>query len=383
MKLIFLLIIILLIILFIKLYKKENFTNTINLGLWCEYPEYKNMSVDNYFTTLLNFIKSKNINKIVFRVMNPCVFTMYDLTDGIFFKYMKQLPSNVKLWMLPYIANDGHWTSDWNLGCCSCKNGCCTTPEQLKELDCNCACDFKKVMYWISEANKQISIEGVVYEPEDSCLIGNTNTKLSTALQLLKQEQNNYSNLSNLKFGWTGAWTAVPNNGWDETFPQWYNLTRKTQNNILVDAYSGWSSTMLPPSPEFPNTIYGSCLNNTQYQKNSPQNVLENMLQIAPVKSSYNNNNYNAMFSVESGPENLKLQTKQSNCWYNAKTAKTITGLTYDNMYKKNPLGTINAFGAFNWTYEDFMEFIKLFSDKYSVNNFMIFQFNYIPNTWK
>lgn len=436
----FIILFILLIILFCLQYKTkitEKLSNNINLGLWCEYPEMKGMNMDTYFTTLLNFINKHNITKLVFRVMNPCVFTIYNLKSGSFFKYMKQLPSSVKLWMLPYIANDGHWTSDWNIPsvtktsspnaiinssttssttsfCCSCQSGCCTSKSQMQQINCSCSCDFSKVMYWISQASLQIPIEGIVYEPEGSCLTGNTNSKLTEALKILSSEKVKYSNLTNLKFGWTGAWTAKPENGWDETFPQWYNLTKKTTMNTLVDAYSGnWNTKMLPPSPEFPNTIYGKCLTKTTYQKNTPQDVLNKMLSIAPTNTIYNNYrygktyyinsssnilnavsqqtlitgtytnaNYNAMFSVESGPNNLTSDTLHSNCWYNTKKAKTITGLTYDNYPKKNGLGTINAFGSFDWTFNDFYQFITLFSQKYNVNDIMIFQFNYIPSSW-
>jgi hypothetical protein len=49
--------------------------------LWCEYPEYSN-TIDDYFKTLNDFIKRRNITRLIFRVQDPANFEMYSFPSN-------------------------------------------------------------------------------------------------------------------------------------------------------------------------------------------------------------------------------------------------------------------------------------------------------------
>jgi hypothetical protein len=389
--------------------------------LWCEYPEYST-NIDDYFKTLNDFIKRRNITRLIFRFQDPANFEMYaypDDTESICSK-----PSN----KYPNILDDTEEGQKQRDQCCfdncggdygdtgvwcemssktsgTCSGKCnkklkCGQAEQLRgkffefmrslnielylvpwirdnigfpnppdtldtitETEWNMLSNIERSIKWIEMANRYVSdkITGVVFEPEGSGF--STPDALQQFDNALRKYIKGYRPVDSTTFKLTATIYSFSNLPVyvHEIYPEMYNLTRNT-DPIEVDATS--DDTLLRKgnyTPKFPETAYTLC----KKDKTPADCMLDKMKQFHKTFTERSENVF-PMFSTEIAPSELAGISNPYN------KQPTITGTTNT--------GTINAFSLWEWN--DFNDFLNKIISEYKVGGVAIFQMNMISKDW-
>jgi hypothetical protein len=280
----------------------------------------------------------------------------------------KDIENFTDIWQWPKQSKDK--SSDWQRAFNVCDSNMLEPCDQS---------NIRRSIYWISDIkNKKLpgsdKIKGIVFEPEGAGVWGlgiGSNTEERDemtsydAIKNIKDSIKDYG-LNNLKIGITGFPAIMPNKDIDYVFPQWYNLTKRVSDRVLIDTgvigvEKGFIETgqgTADPLP--PDSIYRQNMNN-------PKGLVEAFKKLINTPSKPYPENYYAMFTVET-------DNKGGSCGL-----ETVTPIKE---------GIVNGFGALNlkcnkgWTWTKFEEFLIKFGDSYKCKNFAIFQFNLLPTEW-
>jgi len=416
------LIIIFLIIMYF-VYIKENTIEGMTVKhrvLWCEYPEYSG-TMDEYFNVLNDFIKRRNITRLIFRVQDPSNFEMYafpDNTDTVCSTPSPKYPNILEDTKEGQKQRDqccydncggdygdtGVWCEMTSSGVCSGKCNRklkCGKTEHLRgkffdymrsllielyivpwirdnigypspptslqsyisQLDWNMLSNIERAVKWIEMANEYTGnkITGLVFEPEGSGY--DTPTAVQQFDASLKKYISGYTNDTTSSFKLTATLYSFNNLPVyvHEIYPEMYNLTRGN-NPLEVDATSDEQIIQKGDYiPLFPETAYTIC-NKTDLPADCMLNKMRQFKNAFPERTE----DIYPLFSTEIAPSEV---ANIKNIYHKT---PTITGT--DNT------GTINAFSIWEW--DDFDAFLNKVLTEYEVGGVAIFQMNMISKDW-
>jgi hypothetical protein len=390
--------------------------------LWCEYPEYSN-TIDDYFKTLNDFIKRRNITRLIFRVQDPANFEMYSFpsnTENICSTPSKKYPNildNTKEGQKQRdqccydncggdYGDTGVWCEMTSSTSGVCSGKCnrkikCGTSENLRgkffdfmnslnielyvvpwikdnigypsppttldtyisQLDWNLLSNIERAVKWIQMANEysRNKITGVLFEPEGSGY--DTPDALQQFDASLKKYITGYKTDNTTTFKLAATLYSFNNLPVyvHEIYPEMYNLTRGN-NPIEIDATSDENIIRKGNyTPIFPETAYTICNRTT-----TPADCMINKMKQFKNEFPERQEDIYPMFSTEIAPP---IIANIKNIYYKS---PTITGT--DNT------GTINAFSLWEWS--DFEAFLDKIISSYDVGGIAIFQMNMISNSW-
>ena len=347
--------------------------STLPFTLWCEYPQTKRF--DEYTSALLAFVKEFPVKRLVVRVQNPKVFSVFQRQGLFFTTLMPGLDASVEeVYILPWLGDP--WDADANgygFGESELSAECrqiiaqgAPSPEQVPSL----------AVCWLSAAHAlDPRIRGFLFEKEG---VPKTITN-QTIHDALKARFGSLfvDDLSSvIRFG-TTDYNLGPAPYVHKIFPELYNLCGSTC--AVVDATSdpalvcGGGKTQ----PQFPDTIY------TQAQASQdPAAFLEEKFAGLAKRCGVGLGQEECaarvvpLFSVEIGPDPFPCGSDPSiPNPYRPKDFVTVTG-------NDGRLGTINAFGTFRDAQPALLA-MQGVAQSLGYAEFGVFQFDLIPATWQ
>lgn len=401
----------------------EKDASAIEISLWAEAPEWdSNQGASDYFSELREFIKLRDIKRLMIRLEDPVANAVYfigptqtpstqTLIDGLLL-HEDFMATGCQVYVIPWLFQKIPPYTDPTKDSWDKINYPYPPPNLPSYVDQQTwdqiPNNLQRAALWVQLANEYVQsqnptgmkISGIVYESEGAGYWSDKTKALpeyESALQkYLRAPSPAYSNDADSAFVLSSADqfdfdTAGTGVYLQQIYPQMYNLTR----GDFVDATS--TQELIGKSiPLFPETLYTLCKTSSGAPDPScmvtgpGDSAFDGFKELnnPPILAAVDNrpDDVNYMFSAEQAPSSV-FGIPNSYRWRN-------TSIVHPKENTDLDTGTINAFGVENWKdWSDFYAFLQVFSDDYFNSNdpgekantfarFGLFQFNLLPETW-